>query len=185
MEQPYGQISSLAELKKMGFILKPNEANAIYKHYIKEHLAKYDLSVADLAKLTGISRQNLATFISYKSIPNMIMAVKIAKVFGVSVEELFVLNEEAWYETAKVDAKTNKTLYLDCLTFELITSNRKNQLIKDENMDLWVHLTTKERRPKCELTQEELESNCWYPRFQRLVQQLEPVILKDQEVMNK
>ena len=181
MENPYGKISSLKELKKLGLALKPNELDAIYTHYIKEHLIKYDLSVADLAKLTGISRQNLATFISYKSVPNMVMAIKIAKVFGVPVEEMFVLNEVAWYENAKVDVKTNKTLYLDCLTFDLITSNQKNQLLKDEQVDLWIHLTTKERRFRHELSLEELNSGEWYPRFQRLVQRLEPVILKEQE----
>ena len=177
MNQSYGKISSLAELKKMGYMLKPNEINAIYTHRIKECLDKHNLSVADLSKLTGISRQNLATFISYKSVPNLVMAIKIAKVFGLTVEEMFVLSDVAWYENAKVDVKTNKTLYLDCLTFELITSNQKNKLLKNEEVDLWIQLETKERKYRHELTIEELESQLWHPRFQRLIQAIDPVIL--------
>ena len=177
MDQSYGKISSLAELKRMGYLLKPNEINAIYTHRIKEYLDKHNLSVADLSKLTGISRQNLATFISYKSVPNMVMAMKIAKVFGLSVEEMFILSDEAWYENAKVDVKTNKTLYLDCLTFELVSSNQKNKLLKDDDVNLWVHLETKERRLYDELTSEELESQLWHPRFRCLVQRIDPIIL--------
>lgn len=174
---PYGKISSLKELKRLGLALKPNEIETLYTHRIKEYLAKHRLTVADLAKLTGVSRQNLSNFITYKSVPNMVAAIKIAQVFGIPVEKMFCLEEVAWYEDAKVDLKTNKTLYLDCLTFHLITSCQKNQLVKEEPIDWWIHLETKERKFKHDLTEEELKSGNWYPRFQRLVRQAEPVIL--------
>ena len=168
-------IHDLSELDDYHLSLKFNCPSKVYRHRIVEHLEKHEMTIADLSASTGISRQNLKSFIEYKTVPSFIFAIQIAKVFGLSVEEMFVVNDEIWYELAKIDTQTNKTLYLDCLTFQVITSKTKNELIKQDDPNLWVHLDTKERMLKSMLSEEQLCSDKWYPRFQQLIKKIEPI----------
>ena len=169
------KIHDLSELEDYHLSLKFNCSSKIYRHRIVEHLEKHEMTIADLSTSTGISRQNIKSLIEYKTVPSFIFAIQIAKVFGLSVEEMFVVNDDIWYELAKIDTQTNKTLYLDCLTFQVITSKTKNELIKQDDSNLWVHLDTKERMPKTMLSEEQIQSGKWHPRFQQLIKKIEPI----------
>ena len=57
------------------------------KNRIKEYRAKYDMKQEDLAKLVGVRREK------GKYNPSLVLAWNIAKVFHVSIEEIFTVEE--------------------------------------------------------------------------------------------
>ncbi|MES2331512.1 MAG: helix-turn-helix transcriptional regulator [Bacteroidota bacterium] len=63
------------------------------KNKIKIQRAIHNLTQDDLAKKIRVSRQTINTMESGKYIPSTALALKMASVFGVSVEELFQLEE--------------------------------------------------------------------------------------------
>ncbi|BBB32515.1 XRE family transcriptional regulator [Thermotomaculum hydrothermale] len=64
------------------------------KNKIKVFRAMYDLTQEDLAKKVGVSRQTINSIEKGKYVPSVVIALKMAKVFGVNVEEIFTLEEE-------------------------------------------------------------------------------------------
>jgi putative transcriptional regulator len=64
------------------------------KNKIKVQRAIHNLTQDDLAKRIGVSRQTINTMESAKYVPSTLLALKMAKEFGVTVEELFQLDEE-------------------------------------------------------------------------------------------
>jgi putative transcriptional regulator len=63
------------------------------KNKLKVQRAMHDLTQDDLAKKIGVSRQTINTIESGKYIPSTALALKMAKEFNISVEELFQLEE--------------------------------------------------------------------------------------------
>jgi putative transcriptional regulator len=63
------------------------------KNKIKIQRAIHNLTQDDLAKKISVSRQTINTMESGKYIPSTALALKMASVLGVSVEELFQLEE--------------------------------------------------------------------------------------------
>lgn len=63
------------------------------KNKIKIQRAIHNLTQEDLAKKISVSRQTINTMESGKYIPSTALALKMANLFGVSVEELFQLEE--------------------------------------------------------------------------------------------
>ncbi len=53
-----------------------------------------NLTQAELADLINVSRQTINTIESNKYVPSTVLALKIARVFGKTVEEIFLLEEE-------------------------------------------------------------------------------------------
>ncbi|SFD88774.1 putative transcriptional regulator [Chitinophaga sp. CF118] len=64
------------------------------KNTIKVERARINLSQQDLAERTQVSRQTIHSIESGKFMPSCILAIKIARVFGISVEDLFVLEDD-------------------------------------------------------------------------------------------
>ncbi|KOY85454.1 hypothetical protein AD998_04170 [bacterium 336/3] len=60
---------------------------------IKIHRAIKDISQEQLAQAIGVSRQTINTMEKNKYVPSTVLALKIAKYFGVMVEEIFFLEE--------------------------------------------------------------------------------------------
>jgi putative transcriptional regulator len=58
---------------------------------IKVHRARLDLTQADLAERVGVTRKTINTVENGRFVPSTILALKIAREFGVSVEEVFSL----------------------------------------------------------------------------------------------
>ncbi|WP_422055463.1 helix-turn-helix transcriptional regulator [Sphingomonas sp.] len=52
--------------------------------------ADADLSQADLARLLGVSRQTVNAVETDKYDPSLPLALRMAKIFGVAVDEIFV-----------------------------------------------------------------------------------------------
>lgn len=64
------------------------------KNKIKIQRAIHNLTQDDLARKIGVSRQTINTMESAKYVPSTLLALKMAREFGVSVEELFQLEDE-------------------------------------------------------------------------------------------
>ncbi|HSP48337.1 MAG TPA: helix-turn-helix transcriptional regulator [Clostridiaceae bacterium] len=63
------------------------------KTKIKEYRAKHDMKQEDLASLVGVRRETIGNLENGRYNPSLKLAMDIAKVFGVTVEELFEFRE--------------------------------------------------------------------------------------------
>jgi putative transcriptional regulator len=63
------------------------------KNRIKIERAIFNLTQADLAEKIGVSRQTINAMEANKYVPSTILALKIARTFSRSVEEIFLLDE--------------------------------------------------------------------------------------------
>ncbi|WP_299227398.1 helix-turn-helix transcriptional regulator [uncultured Psychroserpens sp.] len=63
------------------------------KNNIKIERARHNMTQADLADKIGVSRQSINAIEKGKYIPSTLLAIKIAKLFQLSVEDLFFLEE--------------------------------------------------------------------------------------------
>ena len=60
---------------------------------IKVERARHNMTQADLAEKIGVSRQTINAMELNKYVPSTVLALKIAKLFNVTVEDLFILDE--------------------------------------------------------------------------------------------
>lgn len=60
---------------------------------IKVQRAIHDLTQAALAEKIGVSRQTINAMEKNKYVPSTVLALKLAKLFKVSVEEIFKLED--------------------------------------------------------------------------------------------
>jgi putative transcriptional regulator len=63
------------------------------KNNLRVQRAIKNITQAELAELIQVSRQTINTIESGKYVPSTVLALKMAKVFGVPVEEIFDLEE--------------------------------------------------------------------------------------------
>ena len=63
------------------------------KNNIRVERAIKNITQADLAEAVSVSRQTINTIESNKYVPSTVLALKIAKVFGKPVEEIFTLED--------------------------------------------------------------------------------------------
>ncbi|WP_299819037.1 helix-turn-helix transcriptional regulator [uncultured Pontibacter sp.] len=64
------------------------------KNSIKVERAIHSLTQEDLAKKIGVSRQTINAMEANKYVPSTVLALKIARLFGKPVEEIFELSPE-------------------------------------------------------------------------------------------
>ncbi|MBP3351579.1 MAG: helix-turn-helix transcriptional regulator [Lachnospiraceae bacterium] len=67
---------------------------AVMKTKIKEYRAKFDMKQDELAERVEVRRETIIRIEKGQYNPSLKLAMDIAKVFGVSVEELFSFEEE-------------------------------------------------------------------------------------------
>ena len=63
------------------------------KNPIKEFRAKYDMKQEELAAKVGVRRETIGNLEKGKYNPSLVLAWNIAKVFGVSIEEIFTVED--------------------------------------------------------------------------------------------
>jgi putative transcriptional regulator len=63
------------------------------KNTLRVERAIRNITQADLAMLIGVSRQTINTIESNKYVPSTVLSLKIARVFGKKVEDIFELEE--------------------------------------------------------------------------------------------
>lgn len=66
------------------------------KNTIKAERAKSHMTQQELANKVGVSRQTINYIETQRYVPSVIVALKIAAVFGQRPEHLFVLETEDW-----------------------------------------------------------------------------------------
>ncbi len=64
------------------------------KNRIKEFRARYDLKQEELAKRVGVRRETIGNLEKGRYNPSLVLAWRIAKVFGVPIEEVFTVEED-------------------------------------------------------------------------------------------
>lgn len=64
------------------------------KNNIRIQRAILNITQQQLAEQIGVSRQTINAMESNKYVPSTVLALKIAKLFGKPVEEIFLLEEE-------------------------------------------------------------------------------------------
>lgn len=64
------------------------------KNTIKVERAKKDMTQQDLAEKVQVSRQTINSIEAGKYVPSTVLALKIARIFEVRLEEIFELEEE-------------------------------------------------------------------------------------------
>ena len=68
--------------------------NAKLKNTLKIQRAKKDLTQEQLADIVSVTRKTINTVEKGKFVPSTVLALKLARVLDVTVEELFILDEE-------------------------------------------------------------------------------------------
>jgi len=61
---------------------------------LKEHRARLGINQRQLGSMVGASRQTISLIERGDYSPSVTLALKIAKVFGVTVEEVFIYTED-------------------------------------------------------------------------------------------
>ena len=64
------------------------------RNRLKVHRARHDWTQEELARRVGVTRKTINTIEKGKYVPSTYLALKLARVLAVSVEELFQLNAE-------------------------------------------------------------------------------------------
>ena len=61
---------------------------------VKEHRARLNVNQGELGKMAGVSRQTISLIERGDYSPSVTLALKLARIFQVPVEEIFFLTEE-------------------------------------------------------------------------------------------
>lgn len=69
--------------------------NAKLENTLRVERAIIRMTQAELAERVGVSRQAVNAIETGKFIPSAVLAIKLARVFGKSVEEIFIIQEES------------------------------------------------------------------------------------------
>jgi len=67
--------------------------NAKFKNSIKVFRARFNISQRELAEEIGVTRKTINTIETGRFVPSTILAMKIARFFKTTVEEVFELEE--------------------------------------------------------------------------------------------
>jgi DNA-binding XRE family transcriptional regulator len=133
------KIKGLEELRERGLCIIDEDEITVENRILKI-LKEKELLLSDLAKLTGIPRQNISAVVKKKMKPGIDFALKVSYVLGIPVEEVFSLTEDAWVRPYK---HKDTTLYLDIVNMEIIDNVRKRELIKENGYE-YVNFETNE-----------------------------------------
>lgn len=63
------------------------------KNRIKEYRARFDMKQEELASKVGVRRETIGNLEKGKYNPSLVLAWNIAKVFGVTIEEVFTVED--------------------------------------------------------------------------------------------
>lgn len=66
------------------------------KNSIKVERAKKNITQADLAKLSKVSRQTINAMELGKYVPSTVLALRLAQIFEVEVSTIFTLEDTDW-----------------------------------------------------------------------------------------
>lgn len=70
-----------------------NSENPLMKNNIRVLRASRRMTQEELARLAGVSRQTVNAMEASRYVPSTILALKVAHIFGMTVDEVFTLEE--------------------------------------------------------------------------------------------
>lgn len=134
------RFKNIEELKKLGlYIIEEDEI--VVENNIERMCKEKGMSISDLAKLTGLSRQNINAVTKNKMKPGIDFSLKCSYVLGVPVEDIFTLTENAWIRPVKMER--DNTLYIDVVNLIIIDNSEKRKQLKATGFEFY---DTKEHR---------------------------------------
>ena len=66
----------------------------IIRNRLKELRARYGFTQEELAKKVGVTRQTIIAIEKGRYLPSLKLAFKLAKVFNLKIEEIFIFDEK-------------------------------------------------------------------------------------------
>lgn len=117
------------ELEGNEEIIFLNEEEIEISNNLSDVLKDRGLNTSDLAKLTGISRQNINAVLHGKMKPGIDFALKVAHVLNMPVGAIFELKEHAW--TTPYKPQGDSTLFLNMLTKEVVDAKTKREQVRE------------------------------------------------------
>lgn len=63
-------------------------------NHIKEYRAKHNMNQAELAQRVGVRRETIGNLEKGRYNPSLVLAWNIAKVFGVTIEDIFTITDD-------------------------------------------------------------------------------------------
>jgi putative transcriptional regulator len=66
------------------------------KNRVKAHRVLHDMTQEQLGSKLGVSRQTVIAIESGRYLPSLGLAFRLAALFGVRIEDLFIQEEEDW-----------------------------------------------------------------------------------------
>lgn len=66
------------------------------KNSIKVERAKMNITQAELAELAKVSRQTVNAMELGKYVPSTVLSLRLAKIFGVEISQIFQLEDSDW-----------------------------------------------------------------------------------------
>ena len=63
------------------------------RNHLKVQRAMRDLTQADLAEMAGVTRRSVNAIEAGKMVPSVLLALRIARALGVTVETIFTLDD--------------------------------------------------------------------------------------------
>ncbi|HZE06195.1 MAG TPA: helix-turn-helix transcriptional regulator, partial [Solirubrobacteraceae bacterium] len=64
------------------------------RNHVREHRSQAGMTQADLAAAVGVSRQTVISIESGRYLPSLPLAFRLARLFGIALEQLFELSDE-------------------------------------------------------------------------------------------
>lgn len=120
------------KLFDMGYDIEKKQQPVIIE--LEEAMRKNKISSMTLCKKTGISRQTMSAVLNGNMKPGVDFALKVSKVIGIPVEELFKLHDSAWETLVTEDSQS---IYWDLLEEKAIERREMKVIESEHGIQYW------------------------------------------------
>lgn len=138
---PYREkIEGLVDLERRRLVIIQEDVQTVH-HNLRQVLEEKGLTVADLSKLAGISRQSLNSIVNKHINPGIEFVLKISYILDKPVEELFQLTDASW--VSPYVEKQSTPMYVDVSRMYLLDNEARKQQIEVDGAE-YIHKRTGE-----------------------------------------
>ncbi|MCD8809978.1 helix-turn-helix transcriptional regulator [Mammaliicoccus sciuri] len=75
------------------------------KNKVYEYRTQKNMTQSELSRLVKVSRQTINSIERYKFNPTLVLAHKLSQVFEVSIDELFIFEEDESIDISELESK--------------------------------------------------------------------------------
>lgn len=134
-------ITSIKELNEKGLYLFVDD-KILIENKIHSIIKMKGYKLADISRMTGISKQNISNLLTTNIPPNIEYVLKIAYVLDVPVESLYEYNKKEWF--IPYNQEESLSYYYDMYKNQLIL-NEKRKLQIEQDGFVYLKKETNER----------------------------------------